>query len=192
MTLLSIGQAKGQRYFIYYANNENQIRNDGDVPRLEEGLKGVIWRWAEAKCQVKVVNWPISHLHSGSNSSHYLFKPWCAGDAVGWGWVLQVRTILEVVMLCDKCEFEGVSEWPLAMMCLPGWRSVQSFGIFYTSYTWWPSWIPQCYGTNVSKLFFLRLILVVLTPSLIFRRRLRAFGREASLPAEAATASPTT
>ena len=56
MTLLSIGQAKGQRYFIYYANNENQIRNDGDVPRLEEGWKGVIWRWAEAKCQVKVVN----------------------------------------------------------------------------------------------------------------------------------------
>ena len=98
-----------------------QIRNDGDVPRLEEGLKGVIWRWTEAKCQVKVVNWPISHLHSGSNSSHYLFKPWCAGNAVGWWWVLQVRTVLEVVMWCDRCTFEGVLDWPLAMICLPGW-----------------------------------------------------------------------
>ena len=42
------------------------------------------------------------------------------------------------------------------------------------------------------KIIILRLILVYLIPSPIFRRRLRAFGREASLPAEAATASPTT
>ena len=115
------GQAKSQRCIICNANNENSNSEWWRCAKVTGRVERGIWRWAEAKCQVKVANWPISHLHSGSNSSHYLFKPWCAGNAVGWWRALQVRTVLEVVMWCDRCTFEGVLDWPLAMICLPGW-----------------------------------------------------------------------